>query len=150
MADIVRTTAETPRRRRSVIADFARSIEISVKQLGLRAKFTAAIADAEKAERAAERLRATAIQSADIAETVPLVPTIPIRSKSCRDVLSYANDCDRRDTLPNQLVEELYVACNWLMTTQNSRSKQVDGHDRESAIAARIAELHDRLGGLIK
>ena len=48
------------------------------------------------------------------------------------------------------MVEDLYVACNWLTATQNSRSKQVDGRNRESAIAARIAELHDRLGGLIK
>ena len=150
MADIVRTTVETPRRQRSVIADFARSIEISVKQLGLRAKFTAAIADAEIAERAAERLRVTAIQSADVAETVPLVPAIPIRSNARRDVFSHANDFDRRNPLPNKIVEELYAACNWLTATQNSHCRQVDGRNRESAIAARIAELHDRLGGLIK
>lgn len=147
MSDILRITSRSGR---NIIADLARSIEIHVKQLALRAKFTAVIADTEKAAYAAERLRTTAIRSADIAETVPLVPAIPIRSKSHRDVLSYANDCDRRDTLPNQMVEELYVACNWLMATQNSRSKQVDGRNRESAIAARIAELHERLGGLIK
>lgn len=147
MSDILRITSRSGR---NIIADLARSIEISLKQLSLRAKFTAVIADAEKAERAAERLRATAVQSADIAETVPLVPTIPIRSNSRQDVLSYANDYDRRNTLPNQIVDELYIACNWLMTTQNTRSKQADGRSRESAIAARIAELHDRLGGLIK
>jgi hypothetical protein len=147
MSDILRITSRSGR---NIIADLARSIEIGVKQLGLRAKFTAAMADAEKAERAAERLRATAIRSAELAETVPLVPAIPIRSESHRDVLSDSNDCDRRDTLPNQLVEELYVACNWLTSTQNSRCKQADGRNRESAIAARIAELHDRLGGLIK
>lgn len=147
MSDILRTTSRSGR---NIIADLAKSIETSVKQLGLRAKFAAVIADAEKAEHAAERLRATAIQSVDIAEAVPLVPAIPIRSNSRGDVLSYASDYDSRDRLPNQIVEELYAACNWLMTTQNLRSKQADGRNRESAIAARIAELHDRLGGLIK
>jgi hypothetical protein len=147
MSDILRITSRSGR---NIIADLARSIEIGLKQLGLRAKFTAVIADAEKAEHAAERLRATAIRSADIAEAVPLVPAIPIRSNSRQDLLSYANDYDRRDTLANQMVEDLYAACNWLTTTQNSRSKQVDGRNRESAIAARIAELHERLGGLIK
>jgi hypothetical protein len=133
-----------------MIAELARSIAISLKQLGLRAKFTTVIADAEKVERAAEWLRTTATQSTDIAETVTLVPAIPIRSNSRQDVLSYVNDYDRRTTLSNQVVEELYAACNWLMTNQNARSKQADGRNRESAIASRIAELHDRLGGLIK
>ena len=84
MSDILRITSRSGR---NIIADLARSIEIGVKQLGLRAKFTAVIADAEKAEHVAELLRATAIRSADIAEVVPLVPAIPIRSKSRRDCI---------------------------------------------------------------
>jgi len=147
MSDILRMTSRSGR---NIIADLARSIEIGLKQLGLRAKFTAAIADAEKAERAAERLRATAMRSAELAETVPLVPAIPIRSNTRPDVFSYAEDFDGRNTLQNKIVEDLYVACNWLTSTQNSRCKQADGRNRESAIAARIAELHDRFGGLIK
>lgn len=147
MSDILRITSRSGR---NIITDLARSIEIIVKQLGLRAKFAAVIADVEKVEHAAERLRTTAMQSADIAETIPLVPAIPIRSHSRQAVLSYANDYDRCTTLSNQVVEELYTACNWLMTNQKSRSKQADGRNQESAIASRIAELHDRLGGLIK
>ena len=65
MSDILRMTSRSGR---NIIADLARSIEISVKQLALRAKFTATIADAEKAAYAAERLRTTAIHSADLAE----------------------------------------------------------------------------------
>ncbi len=145
MADITRPLSERSRLGRNIIADLTKSIEVTVKQLGLRAKFTAVIADAEKAEHAAEQLRVTAIESADIAETVPLVPAIPLRSKMRQDELSCAND-----TFPIQIVDELYVACKWLTTAQNARSKQLDGRSRESAIAARIAELHDRLGGLIK
>jgi len=150
MADITRIQSERSRPGRNIIADLAKSIEVIVRQLGLRAKFTAVIADAEKAEYAAERLRDTAIESAGVAESVPLVPAIPIRSNSGRDVLSYTSDDVRLDTLPNQVVEDIYVACNWLIATQNSRGRQADGRNRESAIAARMAELHDRLGGLIK
>ena len=63
MSDILRITSRSGR---NIIADLARSIEIHVKQLALRAKFTAVIADTEKAAYAAERLRTTAIRSADI------------------------------------------------------------------------------------
>src|SRR5690348_6795111 len=128
MADITRIVGERSRPGRNIIADLAKSIERTVRQLGLRAKFTAVIADAEKAEYAAEQLRDTAIES----ESVPLVPAIPIRSNSGRDVLPYTKDYARRDTLPNQLVEDIYVACNWLMTTQNSRCQRADGRNRES------------------
>jgi len=150
MADITRMLGEQSRPRRNIIADLARSIEVTVRQLGLRAKFTAVIADAEKAEYAAEQLRDTAIESAGVAESVPLVPAIPIRSGSGRDVPSHTNDSAVRDRRPNQVVEDIFLACNWLAATQNSRCRQADGRNRESAIAARMAELHDRLGGLLK
>jgi hypothetical protein len=150
MADITRMLGEQSRPRRNIIADLARSIEVTVRQLGLRAKFTAVIADAEKAEYAAEQLRDTAIESAGVAESVPLVPAIPLRSGWGRDVRALSNDSAVRDRRPNQVVEDIFLACNWLAATQNSRCRQADGRNRESAIAARMAELHDRLGGLLK
>jgi hypothetical protein len=148
MADITRTTTvKRSRPQRNALVDLAKIIESFMQQIKLRAKFSAVITDADKVERAAERLRAVAAQSTDVTEQVSLVPSLPIKSKSRQE---HVNHHDTRSSRANQLVEELCQACNWLTTTQALRGNESSGRRRESAIATRIAELHDRMGGLIK
>jgi hypothetical protein len=148
MADITRTTTvERSRPQRNALVDLAKIIESFMQQIKLRAKFSAVITDADKVERAAERLRAVAAQSTNVTEQVSLVPSLPIKSKSRQE---HVNHHDTRSSRANQLVEELCQACNWLTTTQALRGNESSGRRRESAIATRIAELHDRMGGLIK
>lgn len=151
MADITRTTTlQRSRPQRNGLVDLAKIIESFMKQMKLRAKFSAVITDADKVERAAERLRAVAAQSTDVMEQVSLVPSLPIKSKSREDRFFHVNHPDTRSARANQLVEELCQACNWLTTTQALRGNEFSEPRRESAIATRIAELHDRMGGLIK
>jgi hypothetical protein len=148
MADITRTTTvKRSRPHRNALVDLAKIIESFMQQIKLRAKFSAVITDADKVERAAERLRAVAAQSTNVTEQVSLVPSLPIKSKSRQE---HVNHHDTRSSRANQLVEELCQACNWLTTTQALRGNESSGRRRESAIATRIAELHDRMGGLIK
>jgi hypothetical protein len=148
MADITRTTTvKRSRPQRNALVDLAKIIESFMQQIKLRAKFSAVITDADKVERAAERLRAVAAQSTNVTEQVSLVPSLPIKSKSRQE---HVNHHDTRSSRANQLVEELCQACNWLTTTQALRGNESSGRRRESAIATRIAELHDRMGGLIK
>jgi hypothetical protein len=148
MADITRTTTvKRSRPQRNALVDLEKIIESFMQQIKLRAKFSAVITDADKVERAAERLRAVAAQSTNVTEQVSLVPSLPIKSKSRQE---HVNHHDTRSSRANQLVEELCQACNWLTTTQALRGNESSGRRRESAIATRIAELHDRMGGLIK
>ena len=62
----------------TAIADLAKSVDVAVTRIALRSKCTAAIADAAKVERAAEALRAAALdaENSRTAE-VTLVPGIP-------------------------------------------------------------------------
>ena len=61
----------------SAIADLAKSVDIAVTQMKLRAQCTATIANATKVEHAAELLRATATQSpAKKTERVSIVPPV--------------------------------------------------------------------------
>lgn len=138
----------------AAIADLAKSVDIAVSQIALRAKFTVVIADAAKAERAAEALRAAAFESSEPAwaepaeasedrEVVSLVPVLTTTGRIFRD---FPPDV----APPIKAVDELYDACNWLTTAQSPLVPEQQAPPRESAIAARIVELHDRFGGLIK
>ena len=133
----------------SAIADLAKSVDIAVIQMKLRAQCTAAIANAAKVEHAAELLRATATQpSAKKTERVSIVPPVRDAQKSRREKNARQAKLRSRDVPPNKAVEDLHAACKRPTTTQPQDKKR--DQPAESAIAMRILELHDRFGGLIK
>ena len=76
----------------ATIADFAQSVDVAVSRITLRKKFALAIADAAKAERAAEALHAAAAHSTEIAakEQVSLVPKAPTTDNSPPEMNSTA------------------------------------------------------------
>ena len=133
----------------SAIADLAKSVDIAVTQMKLRAQCTAAIANATKVERAAELLRATATRSsAKKTERAGIVPPVLDSQKLRREKDARQTRLRSRDVPPNEAVEDLHAACKRLATAQPHQKKK--GQPAESAIAMRILELHDRFGGLIK
>ena len=133
----------------NAIADLAKSVDIAVTQMKLRAQCTAAIANATKVEHAAEMLRATATRStAKKTERVSIVPPVLDSQKSRREKNARQAKLRSRDVPPNKAVEDLHAACKQLTTAQPPHKK--NDQRAESAIAMRILELHDRFGGLIK
>jgi hypothetical protein len=90
----------------SAIADLAKSVDIAVTQMRLRAQCTAAIANATKVEHAAELLRATATQSsAKKTGRVSTVPPVLDAQKSRRDKNARQTKLRSRDVPPNKAVE---------------------------------------------
>ena len=83
----------------SAIADLAKSVDIAVTQMKLRAQCTAAIANATRVEHAAELLRATATQSAaeKTEQQAIVVPPVLAFPKSRREKTS-AKLCSVRAT----------------------------------------------------
>ena len=134
----------------SAIADLAKSVDIAVSQMKLRAQCTATIANATKVEHAAELLRATATQSAatEKTEQAIVVPPVMAFPKSCREKNGRQAVFSSRDLPPSKAVEDLDAPCKRLTTAEPHHKK--DDQPPESAIAMRILELHDRFGGLIK
>ena len=133
----------------SAIADLAKSVDIAVTQMKLRAQCTATIANATKVEHAAELLRATATQSAaEKTERAIIVPPVLAFPKSCREKNGRQAVLSSRDVPPSKAVEDLHAACKRLTTAEPHHKKE--DQPPESAIAMRILELHDRFGGLIK
>ena len=131
------------------IADLAKSVDIAVTQMKLRAQCTAAIANAAKVEHAAELLRATATQSsAKKTGRVSTVPPVLDAQKSRQEKDARQTKVGSRDIPPYKTVEDLHAACKRLTTAQPYH--KVKKRPGESAIALRILELHDRFGGLIK
>jgi len=130
----------------TAIADLAKSVDVAVTHMALRSKCTTAIADAAKVERAAEALRAAALE-AEKAEPqeITLVPA-ELAAEKARQPIEPATPepaCAE--------VDELYAACSWLAMAQASRSAaEGQGSRQESIIAMRILELQQRMGGLIK
>jgi hypothetical protein len=105
------------------IKDLAKSVEIAVARMKLRAECAAVIADAEKVENAAGALRAVAKEPGTQANT-SLVPA----------------------TLSPDPVDAIYLACTWLTKHAHLVESQKDADSREeSAIAMRILELQERL-----
>ena len=130
----------------AAIADLAKSVDIAVSQMALRAKFTAVIADATKTERAAEAFRVAVTHSTETEEKlVILMAGTPKTAKSRR------RRVPPPDARTGNAVGELYEACSWLATMQAPRlAPEAQKYRNESVIAMRILELQDRLGGLAK
>jgi hypothetical protein len=128
----------------AAIADLAKSVEVAVTRMALRARCTTAIADAATAEHAAELLRVASVHSKQTEEQqkatlVPLVAA-PRRQDNLEE---NTYDCDA--------IDSLYGACQWLAAAQVPRTApRADACRDESKIAMRILELQDRFGGLIK
>ena len=133
----------------SAIAALAKSVDIAVTQMKLRAQCTATIANATKVGHAAELLRATATQSsAKKTERVSIVPPVLDSQKSRREKNARQTKLRSHDVPPGKAFEDLQAACKRLTTAQPHHKKK--DQPAESAIAMRILELHDRFGGLIK
>lgn len=127
----------------AAIADLAKSVDIAVTRMALRAKCSAAIADASKAERAAELLRAVVMSSPKVEgqEEVTLVPLLATTSRE--------RSSETNGVLEHDAAHELYSACQWLTAAQVPRTVSPNqGYRGESKIAMRILELQDRLAGL--
>ena len=103
----------------SAIADLAKSVDIAVTQMKLRAQCTATIANATKVEHAAELLRATATQSAaKKTERVSIVLPVLDFQKSRREKNARQAVFNSRDVPPNKAVEDLHAACKRLTTAE--------------------------------
>jgi hypothetical protein len=107
------------------INDLAKSVQIAVARMKLRAECTAVIADADKVENAAQALRAVTTDPSPQRD-VSLVPAA---------------------LLPDP-VDAIYLACTWLTNQTHSVAAKKEAESRgESAIAMRILELQERLAG---
>ena len=123
----------------SAISDLAKSVDVAVKRIALRSKCSTAIADAEKTESFAEALRTAATEEAEQATLVPNVLMAAHSVQHDPQVNIAAGSCE--------IIDELHAACSWFATGSNAaRGRRYE----ENAIAKRILELHDRLGGLLK
>ena len=132
----------------SAIADLAKSVDIAVTQMKLRAQCTATIANATKVEHAAELLRATATQSAAKRLSRPaLFRQCWLSLNRVRKKTRAKRRSSPRDVPPSKAVEDLDATCKRLTMAQPHHKKK--DQPAESAIAMRILELHDRFGGLI-
>ncbi len=129
----------------AAIADLAKSVDVAVQQIALRAQCSATIADTTKAEYAAEFLRVAATRLSELEEqdsitTVPLLPTTFLEENRSA-VEPYTPSA----------ADQLYAACHWLAASQVQRTRALDeGYREESKIARRVLELQIRLGGLIR
>ncbi len=107
------------------INDLAKSVEVAVSRLKLRAECAVVIADAGKVESAAETLRAVAKDPTTQGD-VSLVPA----------------------ALSPDPVDAIYLACTWLTNQTHSVESKKEAESREeSVIAMRILELQERLAG---
>lgn len=123
----------------SAINDLAKSVEVAVTRIKLRAECNAAITDAEKAEKAAATLRFITASSDETPEQceVALVPELKFH-KAAQESSYIANvsDLDAIDTIR--------AACTWLRENQSKTGSNAECNG-DSAIALRIVELQDRL-----
>jgi len=119
----------------AAIADLAKSVDVAVRRMAIRAKFTAAMTDAQKTERAAAALRAAALKNTEFVLGEVAAPLKP-------------DGADSAD-----VVEELNSACRWLMDAaaphSTRKAKKPESRD-ESTFALSLLDLHDRTGGFLK
>ena len=124
----------------SAINDLAKSVEVAVTRIKLRAECDAAIADAEKAEDAAATLRSVTASSVDTCEQaeVPLVPAVKFPKP--------ALESNRLENVTGlETMDRIHAACTWLSKSQISPTKLKIECNNTSAIAMRIVELQDRI-----
>lgn len=125
----------------AAIADLAKSVDVAARRIMLRAKLETAIAGAAETERAADALRAAALNATTVeSNKTSLAPEAATAEVS--------QDCALHHQQTTDSASELYEACNWLIIEQSPRlALENENQLNESAIAMRILELHDRLDG---
>jgi hypothetical protein len=126
-----------------------------VTRLALHFKLTAAIACAAEAERAAEALRAATglatetVEQAELkatsAATVCDVQAVEMAEASNHPLSPQQDSCTGNISSEIHLIDELNAKLEAALAEPKDASCR-----EENAIAARVAELHDRLGGFIK
>jgi len=137
----------------ATISDLTKSMAIAVARMALRAQCSAAIADAEKAERAADALFFAAAHSTEMAEPQQMCHVAQTATTGQQD----GSPCEVPTSTIGSL-DELYAACSWLGAACSWLEKvqvpraepKEEIHSAESVIAMRMIQLQDRLGGFIK
>jgi hypothetical protein len=125
------------------ISDLAQSANVAVNQIRFRARRSMVIGNAEQVELVAELLHCAALD--DLNKESEQQPTL------VPNVLN-STEWSQRSTVPSrvqpfQAIDDLQAACDWLIAEQNPN---VEIRSENSAIAMRILDLYDRMGGLIK
>jgi hypothetical protein len=114
----------------------AKSVKVAATHIKLRAKCSAAIEDAAKAEKIAAIFRAAAISS-NAATDQPEVSLAPEAQSNCIGELIALDAMDAMDAI--------YSACSWLSDAQSLPRKAKASRREESKIAKRIVEAQERL-----
>jgi hypothetical protein len=121
----------------AAIAELAKSVDLAVKRMAIRAKFAAAIADAKKTERVAGELLAAALQ-----ELGPTEKPVPAKQATTPQI-------PERDNIV--VIDKLDAACRWLSeVTAGATPQKLERKKNESAFALSLLKLHDRTGGFLK
>jgi len=152
--DLNKVIAGSTTGRAEVMAAIAGLAE-EVTRLALHFKLTAAIACAAEAERAAEALRAATglatetVEQAELkatsAATVCDVQAVEMAEASNYPLSPQQDSCTGNISSEIHLIDELNAKLEAALAEPKDASCR-----EENAIAARVAELHDRLGGFIK
>jgi hypothetical protein len=126
-----------------------------VTRLALHFKLTAAIACADEAERAAEALRAATGRATETVEQAELKATsaatvCDVQAVEMAEASNYPLS-PQQDSCTGNISSEIHLIDELNAKLEAALAEPKDASCRkENAIAARVAELHDRLGGFIK
>jgi hypothetical protein len=118
---------------RSAVDDLAKSVKVATTHIKLRAKCSAAIEDAAKAEKIAAIFR-TAAASSNATTDQPEVSLAPEAQSNCIGEL-----------IALDAMDAIYSACTWLSDAQSLPRKPNASRREESKIAKRIVEVQERL-----
>ena len=126
-----------------------------VTRLALHFKLTAAIACADEAERAAEALRAATGRATETVEQAELKATsaatvCDVQAVEMAEASNYPLS-PQQDSCTGNISSEIHLIDELNAKLEAALAEPKDASCRkENAIAARVAELHDRLDGSIK
>jgi hypothetical protein len=152
--DLNKVIAGSTTGRAEVMAAIAGLAE-EVTRLALHFKLTAAIACAAEAERAAEALRAATGRATETVEQAELKATsaATVRDVQAVEMAEASNYplSPQQDSCTGNISSEIHLIDELNAKLEAALAEPKDASCREeNAIAARVAELHDRLGGFIK
>jgi hypothetical protein len=152
--DLNKVIAGSTTGRAEVMAAIAGLAE-EVTRLALHFKLTAAIACAAEAERAAEALRAATGRATETVEQAELKATsaatvCDVQAVEMAEASNYPLS-PQQDNCTGNISSEIHLIDELNAKLEAALAEPKDASCREeNAIAARVAELHDRLGGFIK
>ena len=152
--DLNKVIAGSTTGRAEVMAAIAGLAE-EVTRLALHFKLTAAIACADEAERAAEALRAATGRATETVEQAELKATsaatvCDVQAVEMAEASNYPLS-PQQDSCTGNISSEIHLIDELNAKLEAALAEPKDASCRkENAIAARVAELHDRLGGFIK